>query len=87
MRITQTSRQAKPIETADAQQTRQRLFTFLASPDGSIEEIRNVTRVRIGDLADWMVGIYRDGDDIAGKVKAALDQSDALATRVTGAAR
>jgi len=70
---TQQARKRAPNTIAE-QQVRKRLFAFLAQPDGSVEEIRNVTRVRIGDLADWMVGIYADGDDIAGKVSTALDQ-------------
>lgn len=77
MTSTRTRRhETLPVNTQD-HQARQRLFAFLARPDGSIQEIRNTTMILLGDLADWMAGIHKNPADITRKVIAAMDAIDA----------
>ena len=82
MTSTRTRRhETSPVNTQD-HQARQRLFAFLARPDGSIQEIRNTTMILLGDLADWMAGIHKNPADITRKVIAAMDAIDAIDAKI-----
>ena len=68
-------------DTSD-NQARQRLFAFLARPDGSIQEIRNTTMILLGDLADWMAGIHKSPAGITRKIVIAMDAIDAIDAKI-----
>lgn len=78
---TSSRRECMPAKTLE-HQARQRLFAFLARPDGSIQEIRNTTLILAGDLGDWMAGIHKAPADITRKITAAMDAIDAIDAKI-----
>ena len=68
--------QANPKTTIDEAAVRQRLFAFLSRPDGSIDEIRELTALGALALGEWMVGKAPFALAIAHKIAVALDRID-----------
>jgi hypothetical protein len=59
----------------DEDATRKRLFAFLTRPDGSIEEIQELTKVPRGCIAEWMVSLPF-GNGCTETIAEALDRID-----------